>query len=450
MAQGAFIEVVEEVIGKTGNLADQTGLLSRVKDELAKLRNTVSAIKPVVPDAEEKQERDHDVSEWLRRLKDAVYVADNLLEEFSTEVSRRDLMTQNKEKKKVCISFPKLNQLAFDLKMGHNIKAIRKRLEDISADRMRFHLEERLGETLVEREIDSFGRSEEVIGSENDKKAIIEILLEPNVEENAAVLPIVEMGGLGKTTLAQLVYNDEEISKHFHMRVWVCVSENFDIRKIVEEILAFSKRENPKNLDMETLLNSLHKEIDGKKYLLVLDDLWNEDYEKWINLKGLLQSGARGSRILVTTRSQKVARITQTTEPHFLRELSPHDSWLLFERYAFKEGEEPDLRIKEIGMKIVEMCKGLPLAIRAMGRISYSKHDVGEWLSFKKEVSKVMQEGNDILQILKLSYKHLLSHLKQCCAYCSLFPKDYNINKQTLIRLWMAQGFIKRQIQMNA
>ena len=261
MAQGAFIEVVEEVIGKTGNLADQTGLLSRVKDELEKLRNTGSAIKPVVPDAEEKQERDHDVSEWLRRLKDAVYVADNLLEEFSTEVSRRDLMTQNKEAKKVCISFPKLNQLAFDLKMGHNIKAIRKRLEDISADRMRFHLEERLGEALVERETDSFGRSEEVIGRENDKEAIIKILLDPNVEENVAVLPIVGIGGIGKTALAQLVYNDEEISKHFDMRVWVCVSENFDIRKIVEEILAFSKRENPKNLDMETLLNSLIKKF---------------------------------------------------------------------------------------------------------------------------------------------------------------------------------------------
>ena len=176
----------------------------------------------------------------------------------------------------------------------------------------------------------------------------------------------------------------------------------------------------------------------------MLDDLWNEDYEKWINLKGLLQSGARGSRILVTTRAQKVARITQTIEPHFLRELSPHDSWLLFERYAFKEGEEPDLRIKEIGMKIVDMCKGLPLAIKTIGVILYRKRDVREWLSFmNSEIWNLEQGENNIIPALRLSYVYLPSHLKRRFAYCSLFPKDYNINKQTLIRLWMAQGFIK-------
>ena len=444
MAAGAFIEVLEVVIGKSGNLADQTGLSSRVKDELEKLRNTVSTIKPAVPDAEEKQEENQDVSEWLRRLKDAVYEADNLLEEFSSEVSRRDLMTQIKEAKKLCFSFPKLNQLAFDLKMDHNIKAIRKRLDAIARDRNMFYLEDRLGETSVERGTHSVVRSEEIIGRENDKKAIIGILLDPNVEENVAILPIVGSGGLGKTTLAKLVFNDEEIGKHFEIRLWVCVSDDFDIKIIVQKILKSAKGERKEALEMSTLIDDLHQEIGGRRYLLVLDDVWNEDYEKWINLKDVLQSGARGSRILVTTRSHEVARITDINETYFLRELSPHDSWLLFERHAFEEGEEPDFRIKEIGMKIVEKCIGVPLAIRTIGGLLYSKRSVEEWLSFmNKELSKVRQGEDGILPILKLSYDHLSSHLKQCCAYCSLFPKDYNINKQTLIRLWMAQGFIK-------
>ena len=153
MAEGTIIEVVEEVIGKSGNLADQTGLSSRVKEELEKLRSTVSIIEAVVLDAEEKQALSSAVSavsDWVRRLKEAVYEANNLLEEFSTEVSRRDQMTQNKEAKKVCISFPNLNQLAFDRKMGHNIEAIRKRLDAIAEDSRTFQLEERPREIQVE------------------------------------------------------------------------------------------------------------------------------------------------------------------------------------------------------------------------------------------------------------------------------------------------------------
>ncbi|XP_065631977.1 putative disease resistance protein RGA4 isoform X1 [Quercus suber] len=412
MAQGAFIEVVEEVIGKTGNLADQTGLSSRVKDELERFRMRVSAIKRVVPvpDAEENQAVPL-FGTWLRRLKDAVYVADNLLEEFSNEVSRRDQMTQNKEAKKVCISFPKLNQLAFDLKMGHNIKAIRKRLVAIANDKNRpFLLEASPRETQVEdweRRTRSFVRSEEVIGRENDKKAIIGILLDPNVE----VLPIVGSGGLGKTTLAKLVFNDEEIRNHFEIRLWVCDCFNFDIKIIVQKILKSAKGEIKEALEMNTLIDDLHQEIDGRRYLLVLDDVWNEDYEKWNSLKGVLQRAARGSRILVTAQNEKVASITQTIKPYFLRELSPHYSWLLFERHAFEEGEEPDFIIKEIGMKIVK-CIEVPLAIRTIGGLLYSKRSVKEWSSFMNNELLMISQGENILRILKLSYNHLSSHLK--------------------------------------
>ncbi|XP_050281867.1 putative disease resistance protein RGA4 [Quercus robur] len=396
MAEGTIIEVFEVVIGKSGNLADQIGLSSRVKNELEKIRETVSIFGDVIQKAEE--------SVWLRELKDAVYEADNLLEEFSNEVSRRDLMAQNKEAKKS------------------------------------------LGDTsrgLGERD-HYFVRSEEVIGRENDKKAIIGIPLDLNVEENVSVLPIVGSGGLGKTTLAKLVFNDEEIGNHFEIRLWVCVSDGFDIKRTVQKILNSAKGERKEALEMNTLINDLHQEIDGRRYLLVLDDVWNEDYEKWNSLKGVLQRAARGSRMLVTTRLHMVARITQTIQPYVLGELSPHDSWLLFERYAFKEGEEPDFGIKEIGMKIVEKCRGVPLAIKIVGDILRSKCDVREWFFFlDSEHSGVTQEENGILSTLKLIYNHLPSHLKQCCAYCSLFPKDYNINKQTLIRLWMAQGFIK-------
>lgn len=444
MAEGTIIEVVDEVIGKSGNLADHTGLLSRVKDELEKLRNTVSTIKPVVPAAEVQQARDHRVSVWLRELKDAVNEADNLLEGFSNEVSRRDQMTQNKEAKKVCISFPKLNQLAFDLKMGHNIKAIRKRLDAIARDRNMFHFEEHPMETWRERQTHSLVAAEEVIEREDEKKEIIRFLLGSYWGGgNVVVVPIVGLGGIGKTTLAKLVYNDEEIINHFELKFWVCVSNDFDVTRIVEKILNYAQNYRPKSLDMNTLTQELRKELNGRRFLLVLDNVWNEDNNKWDFLLHVLESAASGSRILVTTRSQVVARITKPfqLDVFLLSGLRPEASWILFKRYAFREGEEePDLIIKEI----VERCEGVPLAIKTMGGLLYSRSNSGDRIAIRvNEFLALKQREVAILPILKLSYDCLPSHLKQCCAYCSLFPEDYNINKQTLIRLWMAQGFIK-------
>ena len=144
--------------------------------------------------------------------------------------------------------------------------------------------------------------------------------MDPNVEENVAVLPIVGPGGLGKTTLAKLVFNDEEIGNHFEIRLWVCVPDDFDIKIIVQKILKSAKGERKEALEMSTLIDDLHQEINGRRHLLVLDDVWNDDCEKWISLKGVLQSAASGSRILVTTRNKEVATITQTINPYFLRE----------------------------------------------------------------------------------------------------------------------------------
>ena len=127
--------------------------------------------------------------------------------------------------------------------------------------------------------------------------------MNPNVKENVSVLPIVGIGGLGKTTVAQLVFNDEEIKNHFELKLWVCVSDNFDVKIIVEKIMECVKNKKPKDLEMNTLVNDVHKEINGKRYLIVLDDVWNEDREKWLRLKDILMGGARGSGILLDRKS---------------------------------------------------------------------------------------------------------------------------------------------------
>ncbi|XP_050280991.1 putative disease resistance protein RGA4 [Quercus robur] len=449
MAEGALVGVVKGITEKAGNLvAQEIGLLWGVKDEIKKLGDTVLTISAVIQDAEKKQQHNNQVRVWLERLNDTLYEADDLLDDISTEALRREVMTRNKKAKEVRIFFSKSNQLAFGLKMGHKVKEMNERLDAIK-NAKGFHLDERPVETQVGgyrvRETHSFVRTEAVIGRDNDKEEIIKILLDPNVEESLLILPIVGLGGMGKTTLAQLIFNDNEVQNSFEQKLWVCVSDDFEVKVIVKKILECAQSMKPEDLEMNTLINDLKKEIDGKRYILVLDDVWNEDPKKWLNLKDLLMGGARGSRILVTTRNNRVAKITKTIQPYLLEGLDKEKSWVLFKQMAFENGQEPEKSIfKVVGKEILERCKGVPLAIRTIGSLLYFKNTEKEWLSFKdSELSKVPQEENDILPTLKLSYDHLPSYLKQCFAYCCLFPKDYRIHKQILIQMWMAQGFIR-------
>jgi Leucine-rich repeat (LRR) protein len=460
MTEPLLSVVAEQIIEALGSLsAKHIGLLWGVQDDVESLKNTVSTIKDVLLDAEDKQTAgNRTIKSWLGRLEDAMYDADDLLDEISTEALRRDIMTCDKKAKKVRVFFSESNQLAYHFKMAHKIKAIRKRLDAINADR-RFHLEVRqVEETRVRnRERDntySFVRPETVIGREDDKKAIIDRLLDSNIEDNVSILPIVGIGGLGKTTLARLIFNDEQIKTKFELKMWVCVSDIFDVKNIVAKILESATEKKPKSVEMDTLVNYLLKVIEGKKYFLVLDDVWNGDHEKWCHLKQVLMAGTRGSRIVVTTRNEivamtirkeSIARIIGTVKSYYLEGLDEDASWSLFKQKAFERGQEPEnSSIVALGKEIVKKCLGVPLAISTIGSLLGSKNSESEWLSFKNnEFSKISQNENDILPTLKLSYDHLPSHLKHCFAYCSLFPKDYWFDTSELIRLWIAQGFVK-------
>ncbi|KAB1225342.1 putative disease resistance protein RGA3 [Morella rubra] len=454
--------VAEGIIASLGSLPVKE-IVQRwgVEDELERLKHTVSTIKSVLPDAEEQQDGNPEVRVWLEKLQNPMYDADDLLDDVSSE----DLPEEDKKKKKVWNFFYKSNQGDKKKKkewnvfsksnqvpqhpfhIGRKIKDIREKLDVIAADR-KFHLEGQRVKIGIENkkrgDTYSFVLEEDIIGREKDKKTVIANLLDSNVGENVSILPIVGIGGLGKTALAQLVFNDQEVQQHFELKMWVCVSDIFDIKILVKNIIDSTTRNKHEDVGMDALTQSLKNKIDSKKYLLVLDDVWNEDWEKWSRFKPLLMGGARGSRVLLTTRSEKVARISKTIEPYLLKGLDKQESWSLFKKMAFEEGKEPkDTRIVAIGREIVAKCVGVPLAIRTIGGLLYFKNPETEWLPFMtNELSRTPQNENDIIPTLKLSYDKLPSHLKQCFAYCSLFPKDYEFKKSTLIYLWMAQGFI--------
>ncbi|KAJ4715606.1 NBS-LRR disease resistance protein [Melia azedarach] len=457
MAEGILSDVVGRILEMLGSLAAQEiQLACGVKVEIQKLKDTVEIIDGVLLDADEQfnQKKDRALTVLLRQLKDAVYDADDLLDDCNTQLKLKEMKSGSKTTKEVRTFFSKSNQIAYSLKMGHKIKTIRERLDRIRSQEqfLRFNANDRTGVNYYnrsERELQthSFELEENVVGRDDDKNAIIQLLLDSDdhAEDNVSVISIIGIGGVGKTALAQFVYNADEIVNHFQSRMWVCVSNDFTLTRVVEMILKSSDTENStENLEMEGLQKKLRRQIDGQKYLLVLDDVWNDNLDKWLRLETLLKNGAKGSKILVTTRTREVANIMSRRQLiYVLKGLTNDKSWSLFTKIAFKQGKvSKDWRLVAIGKDIIAKCVGVPLAIRTIARLLYGK-DEKYWLTFRdQELAEIDQSEGDILPILKLSYDHLSPQLKQCFSYCALFPKDYEFEKENLIQLWMAQGFL--------
>ncbi|XP_056161598.1 putative disease resistance protein RGA3 [Syzygium oleosum] len=449
MAEAAIVGIAEEIIANlVPRSIEKVGNLWGVKRELEVLKDTVSTLWAVLEDAEEKYDQSLQIQVWLEKLKDVFYDARDVLEEFNIEATRQELSGHNEMFKEVRTFFSSSNQLAFKLKMSSKVRALREQIEAIKADR-RFHLDERNSpvdrEWRKREERHSFRCEEDIIaGREDDMRGLMKFLLDSYMPENISILPIVGMGGVGKKTLARKVYNNAQVGLYFDLKMWVRVSVDFDVDKIVKNIIVCAMKKERTTVAMGQLQSELKAQIDGKRYLLVLADLCSVEQQTWLSLKTLLAGGARGSKILITTRNHLVAEITSTSPPFFLEGLSDDVSFYLLMRMACPEKEhvqDPD--IEAIGKEIVPTCRGIPLLVRTVGNLLFFKKTKTEWQHFKDDLREVFFRQGDTKSILKLSYNHLPSHLRQCFAFCSLFPQDYEIKKQALVNLWVAGGFIQ-------
>ncbi|TYH23561.1 hypothetical protein ES288_A03G023500v1 [Gossypium darwinii] len=448
MAESFAFEIAGKVLEKLGSAAyERISLAWGVREEFEKLKQTLAAIRAVVLDAEQQQARSLELSLWLQRFKDACYHVEDLIDEFEIQALRRLVLKRGSTGRKVRHFFSGSNPLAFRFRMGYKIKKANETLNEISAEKAKFHLTEKHETNVIhrERETYSFVKTSSVIGRDEAKQHLLNFLKNPTDGEDIPVLPTVGIGGIGKTTLAQLVFNEESVKSHFELRIWVCVTEDFDIKQLMIKIIKSATGMNCKDMNKEELHKVLQDCLNGKRFFMVLDDVWNEDKKKWSELKDLLCGGAQGSRIIVTTRSRKVATITGTIPPYDLEHLSYENCLSLFLKLAFKEGEEKQHdNLVRIGEGIVQKCKGVALAVKTLGSLLCSTRVQHDWeLVRDSQLWKLKQEENDILPALKLSYDHLPWYLKQCFAFCSVFPKDFEFSHLLLISLWMANGFLQ-------
>ncbi|KAF7076609.1 hypothetical protein CFC21_081236 [Triticum aestivum] len=281
--------------------------------------------------------------------------------------------------------------------------------------------------------------------------------------ETVSVLPIVGPGGIGKTTFTTHLYNDARTQDHFQVRVWVCVSTDFDVLKLTREILgcilategAGSSGVANETANLDQLQKSIAERLKSKRFLIVLDDIWKCDsQDQWKTLVAPFTKGeSKGSMLLVTTRFPKVADMVKTVDPLELRGLESNDFFTFFEACIFGEEEKPEHYQDEfagIARKIANKLKGSPLAAKTVGKLLHKHLSQEHWSGVLEKHQWLKQQDNDdIMPSLKISYNCLPFDLKKCFSYCGLFPEDYPFTSSEINHFWVAIGIIDSDHQAN-
>ncbi|XBI31709.1 hypothetical protein VPH35_055245 [Triticum aestivum] len=458
MAESLLLPLVRDVAGKAADaLVETVTRMYGLDDDRQTLERHLLAVECKLANAEEMSEKNPYVKSWMKELKSVAYQADDVLDDFQYEALHRQSRIGKSTTRKALSYITRHSPLLFRFEMSRKLKNVLKKINKLVEEMNKFGLENSVHREKRQhpcRQTHSkLDDCTKIFGRDDDKTVVVKQLLDQQDQQKVKVLPIFGMGGLGKTTLAKMVYNDQEVQKNFQLKMWHCVSDNFDATALLKSIIELAVNKRCDIPDTIELLRKQLEEIIGqKRFLLVLDDVWNEEKRMWEDeLKPLLCSvGGPGSVIVVTCRSKQVASIMCTVKPHELVFLSEEDSWELFSNKAFSNGVNDQPELVAIGRRIVNKCGGLPLALKTMGGLLSSKQKVQEWKAIEESNIGDNDGGKyEVMPILKLSYKHLSPEMKQCFAFCAVFSKDYEMEKDRLIQLWMANGFIHEEGTMD-
>ncbi|WOL19444.1 hypothetical protein Cni_G28242 [Canna indica] len=299
-----------------------------------------------------------------------------------------------------------------------------------------------------------FMDEDDLVGIDDHKRQLIEYLIDE--DPRRAVVSVLGMGGVGKTTLVTRVYKDQKIITRFGSRAWVTVSQSYKIddllRKILKELYQERMEETAQDfdaMDYRQLVETLRSHLDRKRYLIVLDDVWQVNV--WTDISYALLANNQGSRVVITTRMQEVTSVAAADRIMRLDPLPKKMAWDLFCKKAFprEEGNSCPEELKPWAAKMVDECEGLPLAIVSIGNLLSHKERVElTWKNMYDSLTWSASENTGLhraSRILSLSIRNLPYHLRNCLLHCSLFPEDYPIARNRLIRLWVAEGFVKER-----
>ncbi|KAF8776321.1 hypothetical protein HU200_003640 [Digitaria exilis] len=425
-------------------------------DELTTLKSKLRRIHATLRDAENLSVTDHSVQLWLAELGDLEHRAEDVLEELEYESRRSAQLEELKQELFYAAATGKRRREVAQLftaaparRLRRKIDDIWARYEEIASDRKKLRLRPSDGaprpvvSALIPSSVLPRGCSD-LHGRERDIERVAALVRAPAENGRSyAVVPIVGMAGVGKTALVQQVCNMEDVRSHFDMTFWIWVSQEFDVVNVTRKIVEAITRSRPECDELSTLHELMVEHIAGKRCLIVLDDVWDENPIHWDSLTAPLSRCAAGSTVVVTTRSKKVAKMASPKVYH-LKCMTDDDCWLLCRQRALPNSNSNiDQQLVEIGKQITKKCGGLPLAAEAAGSALSSSISWNHWKEvLENDLWACSEAKNLILPVLKVSYDHLSVPLKRCFAFCSLFPKGFTFDKDVLVQLWTAQGFV--------
>ncbi|XBI02165.1 hypothetical protein VPH35_130768 [Triticum aestivum] len=443
-------------------MSSQYNRKSEMVSDLDNLKATLIDILIVVISAAERQ-RVVDTNQilLLQQMKDAVSNADDVLDEFDYMLLKEMAEQKDLLRRIASSSFTTVKRLVNIDKFRSELRKVLKSLERVRTSAEMFVRVMTLEsdkpiqslQCVPTRTTGSFLYEDAIFGREKEIRELVgqlvyksdECSLSNEQKFRTGVHSIVGVGGIGKTTLAQLVYKDERIVDSFDVRMWVSVSGNFDKTRVIKEIIAYrtdGESAELANFNFSWLQSELQWRLSSKRFLLVLDDVWYDEKhgehinkQMWMEIIAPIKESSviSGSKVLVTTRTELVAKMLDSRSLFTLQGLKGDDSWLLFRQCAFGSSKpEGYPELKQLGYQIVQKLKGSPLALK-----------------WEDVLHKDVLNPNDILTTLYFSYENLPEHLQQCFVYCSLFPQGYRIDSNRLIWMWIAQGLVHLEVYNN-
>ncbi|KAM0866957.1 hypothetical protein ACQ4PT_042312 [Festuca glaucescens] len=463
----AILKVVGDQIASA--IGGQIKLQQNFEKDLKKMKMALESVDALLEDAGKRSVTDKATLLWLKRLKDTMYAISDMIDEFEadTEVisqpSARKVYVRYRNpsslyfvvtletkdmfsfKKYLAIMIPCITVVP-KITMANKMEKMREDLEVITDQHKKFRLTE--GTNANEPKVTDIRETwsimeTQIVGRTEEKEEILSSLFDSMTKE-ITILPIYGIGGLGKTTLAKMIYNNTQFKEY--SQVWVYVSQTFDLKKIGNSIISqlSEKGKESEYTGMEMIHKSLQKLLANKKILIVLDDLWEGEEFHLQSLKDMLRVGKGGNVVvIVTTRDEDIAKKISTIKPYKLAPLTDDICWsIIKQKSVFESRDDNKEKLEKIGKVIAMKCAGVALAAKSLGHMLQSMN-FGEWESVRdSDIWNV--SSSQVLASLKLSYND--SYLKLCFAYCAIFPKGHKIIKDDLIRQWVSLGFSTWQL----
>jgi disease resistance protein RPM1 len=442
-------------------IVHESKLLRGVNQQVVVIRDELESIQCFLKYTDKGGDLQDGVKTWVKQVREVAYHIEDVIDEYVLHMAQR-LHQQS------FIAF--LQQIGCLLKKIKPHHGIATKIQDIKISiRETKERAERYGFSSSDQGSSSSARNvtwhdprvgslfieeDEVVGIESTRDELVSWLV--GGVSKRSVISVVGMGGIGKTTLTKKLYENESVKGHFDCRVWITVSQSYNVSKILMSMIKQiyqAKETAPGQIDMTdeiTLINQLRKCLQQKRYVMVFDDVWKIEF--WEIVKHALPCNDRGSRIVITTRSDLIGvscRESLSDKVHKLQPLSQYKAWELFCKKAFQTEFQRccPRELVRMSMDIVKKCEGLPLAIVAIGGLLSTKEKVPlEWRKLLDSLSSELECNphlTSITNILSLSYHDLPCYLKPCYLYFSIFPEDYSICSLRLLRLWVAEGFTK-------